>query len=305
MSLSAAQHAERATGIGGSDAAAVCGLNPYKSPVDVYLEKIGAATPVDETERMFWGNKLEDVVAEVYAARTGRKVRRANTTRRHKRHGFMVGNIDRDVVGERRLLECKTADKWTMGMWGEPGSDEVPDYYLMQVAHYMAVLDYEVADLAVLIGGNDFRIYTIPRDCVLEASLVEREYDFWTRHVVPEVPPPPTREADLRTLFPRDCGASIEATPDMVAALEQLRTLKAALKQSETEAEELELRIKTFMADSAELLLGPDGKKLATWKSAKDSQRLDTKALEAELPDVARAYLKTIPGSRRFLIAKP
>lgn len=302
--LSVAQMQARATGIGGSDAAAVCGLNPYKSPVDVYLEKIGQSEPVEENERMRWGNLLEDVVAQEYARRTGRQVRRRNSTFRHREHDFMVGNIDRDVVGERRLLECKTADKWTLSQWGEPGSDEVPEYYLVQVAHYLAVLDYHVADLAVLIGGNDFRIYTIERDRELEASLIEREYDFWWKHVQLELPPPPSREADLRTLWPRDNGASIEATPDVEAAVERLRALKAALKQGEAEADELELAIKAHMGEGATLLVGADGRKLATWKCAKDSSRLDAKALEAELPDVAAAYMKTVPGSRRFLLAK-
>ncbi len=302
--LSEQQHAVRATGIGGSDAAAVCGLNPYKSAVDVWLEKIGRASPVEETERMHWGNVLEDVVAQEYARRTGRSVRRRNMAFRHKKHPHMVGNIDRSVDGERRVLECKTADKWTQHLWGEPGSDEVPEYYLVQVAHYLAVMDYDVADLAVLIGGNDFRIYTIERDRDLEAGLIEREAEFWHGHVVPVIAPPPSRTDDLRTLYPRDSRPAIEATPEVAAAVEQLRSLKAALKQGEAELEELELQIKVFMGDAAELLLGDGGRKLATWKCAKESRRLDAKALEAELPDVVAPYYITTPGSRRFLLAK-
>ncbi len=110
--LTAEQHENRATGIGGSDAAAVCGLNPYKSPVDVYLEKVGAAAPVDETERMFWGNKLEDVVADVYSDRTGRKVRRRNRTCRHRdcsRHGRECSRFVRTGIGSA----CSRPPPWS------------------------------------------------------------------------------------------------------------------------------------------------------------------------------------------------
>ena len=300
--LTAEQHENRATGIGGSDAAAVCGLNPYKSPVDVYLEKVGAAAPVDETERMFWGNKLEDVVADVYSDRTGRKVRRRNRTCRHRQHPFMLGHIDRDVVGERRLLECKTADKWTIGQWGEPGTDEVPDYYLVQVAHYLAVLDYDVADLLLFNGTEASGIYTIPRDRELEANLVEREHDFWMRHVLPEVPPPPTRAADLRVLFPRDSGGSIVATPEIAAKCAQLKALRKALKQGEAETEEMALEIRAFMGPAATLLIDADGAPLATWCNNKDGRRLNVKALEAELPDIASAYYEITPGARPLLL---
>lgn len=300
--LNAAQLEARLSGIGGSDAAAVCGLNPYKSPVDVWLEKVGRGEPVEENERMHWGNVLEDVVAQEYARRTGRKVRRRNNQFRHRQHEFMLGNIDRDVVGERRLLECKTADKWTLSQWGEPGSDEAPEYYLVQVAHYLAVLDYEVADLAVLIGGNDFRIYTIERDRELEEGLIERCADFWHSFVIPGIEPPPSSLADCKTLWPRDVKAAVEATPEVEAAVERLRALKAALKQGEAELDELEVLIKGHMGAAAELLIGADGRKLATWKCSKDSTRIDTKALEAELPDVVRAYQKTVPGSRRFIL---
>lgn len=300
--LTAEQHAARATGLGGTDSAAVCGLNPYKTPLDVYLEKIGQADPIEENERMRWGNLLENVVAQEYAHRTGRQVRRRNQTFRHKKHPFMVGNIDRDVVGERRLLECKTADKWTLSQWGEPGSDEVPEYYLVQVLHYLAVLDYEVADLAVLIGGNDFRIYTIERDRELEEGLIEREANFWIGHVEPGIAPLPTNNDDLKKLWPRDDGSVIVATPEIVEATARLKALKAALKQGDTEADELALQIRAFMGPASTLLVDPDGKPLATWRTNKDSRKLDTKALEAELPDVCAPYYTTNTGARPFLL---
>lgn len=300
--LNEAQFAARLAGIGGSDAAAVCGLNPYKSPVDVWLEKMGRAEPVEENERMHWGNVLEDVVAQEYARRTGRAVRRRNQQFRHKKHDFLIGNIDRSVDGERRVLECKTADKWTMSQWGEPGSDEVPEYYLIQVAHYLAVLDYDVADLAVLIGGNDYRIYTIERDRELEAHLIERCAEFWHSYVLPDVAPPPSCTDDLKKLWPRDDGTTVVATPEIADAARQLKALKAQLKQGETEADELALRIRGFMGPANTLLVDQDGKPLATWRTNKDGRRLDVKALEAELPDVCGAYYQTTPGARPFLL---
>jgi putative phage-type endonuclease len=305
--LTAAQFEARAEGLGGSDAAAVAGLNPYKSPVDVWLEKTGQVDPPDlsDNQRVYWGNKLEDIVADVYAERTGCRVRRRAQTFRHKRHPFLLGHIDRSVDGSRRGLECKTADRWTAHMWGEDRSDEIPEYYLMQCVHYMAITGYDAWDLAVLIGGNDFRVFTIQRHKQLEENLVELEVDFWRNHVEAGVAPPPTRDNDLKLLYPRDSGRLITATPEISLAVEQLRMLKAGIKTSQAEADDLELQIKSFMGDAAEMLLDTDGKtRLATWKSIKDSEVVDLDALRNELPEVVANYMKPRAPQRRFNLKK-
>src|SRR5690606_35289427 len=99
---------ERKKGIGGSDASVIVGFNPWKSPFELYIEKTSDEVQEIENEATHWGNVLEDVVAEEFSRRTGKKVRRRTQIFKHKEYDWMIVNIDRDVVGERALLECKT-----------------------------------------------------------------------------------------------------------------------------------------------------------------------------------------------------
>lgn len=152
----------RRNGIGGSDAAAIMGLSPWRTAMDVWLEKTGEFTEDEsqDNEKMYWGTALEDVVAREFMTRTGLKVRRRNAILQHRKHHFMIANVDRLVIGHKAGLECKTtgqysADDWTMG---------VPDYYIPQVQHYMAVTGYDTWYVAVLIGGQEYKHYEVPRD---------------------------------------------------------------------------------------------------------------------------------------------
>jgi putative phage-type endonuclease len=205
----------RQQGIGGSDASVACGMSPYKQAAILYLEKRGEREPDDlsDNERVYWGTVLEDVVANEYSRRTGRKVRRVNRILQSKAHPFMLASLDRDVVGEKRILECKTTDKHTQG-WGDPGTDQVPSHYLMQTQHYLAVTGAEIADLAVLIGGNDFRIYTIQRDEDLIQAMIQLETEFW-KNVVEGNPPAIDFDAKnaletVKLLYPGTDGSTVE-----------------------------------------------------------------------------------------------
>lgn len=183
MSLTAEQLEARDTGLGGTDAAVVAGCHPYKTARELYEEKTGGIVPEDISDKdaVYWGNVLEDTVAQEYARRTGYKVRRVNQTLKHPEHPFILGHIDRDVACTDRALECKTAGAFfNRDAWGESGTDQVPEHYLLQVQHYMGLLPkVNVFDLAVLIGGRDFRIYHIPRDQGLIDALTRLEVKFW------------------------------------------------------------------------------------------------------------------------------
>jgi putative phage-type endonuclease len=177
----------RHTGIGGSDGATVMGLNQYKTPYELYPEKTGQieADDLSDNAAVHFGNVLEDVVATEYAERTGQKVTRSNMFYRDKEFDFLIANIDRKVVGAKKILECKTAGQYMSDQWG-PGNkdgeldDTVPMPYLIQCTHYMAVLEVEECDLAVLIGGRDLRIYTIRFDHDLWHTLLDAYVKFWT-----------------------------------------------------------------------------------------------------------------------------
>lgn len=209
----------RRTGIGGSDAAAIAGLHPEKQPLQVYLEKRGDIPEEEvDSEAAYFGMALEDFIAQEYMRRSGRKVRRVNRMLQHKEHRFMLANIDRDVVGERRGLECKNIgaymlnnEKW--GIWGDSGTDQVPERYYLQCAHYMAVLNYDVFDLAVLIGGNEFRTYTLHRDDELIRHLIDIEHDFAERIKTSRAPEwdyaSPSTSDLLKQLYPGTNGGSL------------------------------------------------------------------------------------------------
>lgn len=210
----------RKSGIGGSDVAAILGLSPWKSKHELYLEKRGEieAEDISEKEIIIFGNLLEDVVASEYSRRNDVKVQRRNDMIKHPKYPWMLANIDRKVVGRKKGLECKTADKFTRGKWGEDGSDDIPDDYRCQSEHYMIVTGLPEWDLAVLIGGNEFRQYHLQQDKELSELLIEQEAMFWDA-VQKGVPPlmdydhPGTLDL-LKRVYPGTNGQTIQM-PEM------------------------------------------------------------------------------------------
>ena len=152
----------RKQGIGSSDAAAAVGLNPYKSQLQLWMEKTGRdgdlpkTDPNDESSPMYWGNLLEAIVAAHYSKRTGYKVRRINAVLQHPTVPWMLANIDREVIGapDVQILECKTAGMNGARLWKEG----VPEYVQLQVMHQLAVTGKPAADVAVLICGQELQI---------------------------------------------------------------------------------------------------------------------------------------------------
>lgn len=213
MSLTEAQLEERKTGVGGSDAATILGINPFNDIYGLYLDKRGEAPPEDEDflkESRYWGSVLEEPVANRYAEDTGFKIQRSNQLLRSKKHPFMIANIDRKVVGaDRKIgLEVKTA-VYPDG-WGESGSDEIPAYIMCQCQHYLAVTEYDCWDLAVLIGNRDFRTYRINPIEDIITKLVDAEQEFWDRVESGVAPEPDWQSAAttrlIKQLYPGTNG---------------------------------------------------------------------------------------------------
>jgi putative phage-type endonuclease len=291
--LTPAQIEERRNGIGGSDVPAVVGHNQYKTALDVYLEKIGEAQPADlsDCEAVHWGNVLEEPVAREYARREGVKVRRRTHAVVHPDLPFIRGNLDREVVGKRKVLEIKTTGFFAGRELGDEGSDSVPDAWLCQVHHYMLATGFREADIAALIGGQRLKIFRIPFDQDLADMLIERLTWFWRECVEKRQPPPPQTAADLARLYPSDDGGTVTATPEIQKAIEGLREANARLKDLEAVRKGLEFSVKEHLGDAA-TLVGTDGKPLATWKS-QSANRLDQTRLKAEDPDVYGRYTTT------------
>ena len=148
----------RKKGIGGSDASAIAGMNRWKSPIQIWMEKTGQIEPEEPGEAAYWGTVLEDVVAKEFSKRSGLKVQRRNAILQHPKHEFMLANIDRMITDPERgkgILECKTAGEYKKSEWEE---GLIPEEYALQVHHYLMVTGLQFARIAVLIGGNKFEI---------------------------------------------------------------------------------------------------------------------------------------------------
>jgi putative phage-type endonuclease len=280
---------ERKTGIGGSDAAVILGLSKYKTPLELAEEKLGLVAPFAGNRFTEAGNRLEDVIARWYADERGCKVARANQTFRLKEHDFIMAHIDRRVIKERKLLECKSADKWTLHNWGEPGTDEIPDTYFIQVQHYLLFPNWDYADLAVLIGGNDLRIYPILPDTELQEMMLEAEIAFWdiiSRGDLPD----PIRESDANRLWKQDNGESIYADYQVMEWHDELKKTQVSKKELDAKLDELKMNLKSFMQEYS-VLCDPDGKKIHTWKMQNTSSFRE-KELVCEYPEIHEKCLQ-------------
>ncbi len=315
--LTPKQLEQRKQGIGGSDAAAAVGISPYKSPLELYFEKIGEVVMEQSpTKYSHFGQRLEEVVADEYEDRTGCKVRRRHHTFVHPDHDFMLAHVDRTVDNQRCVLECKTTDKFAAKphLWGQGNryspsgqlvsiDNQVPEYYLVQCCHYMSVLNYERCDLAVLIGGNDFRIYTLERNYALEAQLIEMEKRFWYEHVLKRKPPRPVSKRDVQLLYAKANGEARKVSKNIESTVNALKETKQTIAELKCEQEGLELDIKRFLGN-AEVLLNEKGQSILTWKQSAASTRFNEKSFAAEHPDLYQRYCEKRPGSRRLHIKK-
>ena len=305
--------AERRTGIGGSDAAAVLGISPWATPVTVWLDKTGRAAPKPETEAMRIGTELEAFVARRYEQESGRTVQRFN---RMIHDGCLVGNFDRLVVpaggkvashmGEVRtdtLLECKTS--------GREWEDGVPLHYQVQVQHYMGLVPCLAhADVACLfLGRKHFETFRVERDEAVIRTMRERLAAWWAEFVVGDKMPPPMNEADCRLLWARsNPGKTVEATAEVAARLEAYRTFKDEERRAKEEALAAMSDVCAALGDAEALVDPQTGRPLATWKSAKDSAVVDWEGLARSLGATdaqIRDFTATKPGSRRFVAKTP
>lgn len=290
----------RRKGIGGSDAAAVAGLSPWKSPIAVWLEKTGQAEPEKPGEAAYWGRVLEDVVAREFSIRTGLRVRRRNAILKHQEHEWMIANIDREIVGVREGLECKTTSAYNANEWKD---DEVPAQYILQVQHYLAVTGYEAWWIAVLIGGNRFVYKRIERDEELIQELIEIERDFWENHVLANVPPnlDGSRASTelVKRMYPRATLPAVNLPSQAKELIEELENVKADIKLLEERKNECENKLKQLLGEHEE---GKIGNMVVTWKNI-TSKKFDTNRLKKEKPEIYERYLIT-SSYRKFDVRK-
>ncbi len=285
----------RQSGIGGTDVAAILGISKWRTPLDVYLSKVGEAVESEDNESMDWGRRLEPVIRQAYCDKVGTQVVVPSELMRSQEHPFMIANVD--GLTSDRVLEIKTARSGAD--WGEPGTDEIPDYYLTQVQHYMTVTGKTLCDVAVLIGASDFRIYTVKNDPELASLIVNAEAEFWKLVEAHQQPEPRSLE-ECKAAFPISRPNAIEADGDIAKALKtlaQIETELATLKETESS---IKAKVQAYMKDNDTLTVG--GVTAVTWKSAKPRQTFDTKAFQTAHPDLYKQFIKEGAPSRRFLL---
>ena len=302
--------AVRKQGLGSSDAAAAVGLNPYKSQLELWLEKTGRDTslpkldPQDEDSPAYWGNILEPIVAAHYSRRSGHRVRRINAVLQHPEPQlkWMLANIDHEVIGapEVQILECKTAGINGARLWKEG----VPEYVQLQVMHQLAVTGKQAADVAVLLGGQHLEVHRIERDESMIARLIDLERLFWD-YVVSDTPPPAdgtaSAEAALRCLYPEDNGQTLDFSQhtELASTYLELKAVRQRIAQQETREAQLKQSLQQAMGEAsrAEFAEG-----YISWKKSKDSIGLDVEQMLKDKPYLQARYPKIKTGSRRFLI---
>lgn len=276
--------------IGGSDAAAVVGLNPWCSPYSLWAEKTKRLPAFEGNLATEVGTWLEDFIAKKWEQETGKKVRRVNQSFINDQYPWAIANIDRDVIGEDEGLECKSTSELNLKKYK---NGEYPANYYVQCVHYLAVTGKKRWNLAVLIGNKEFKTFVIERDEDEIAALMNEEKDFF--HCIETDTPPmvdgmkPTTDA-ISTIYPTSDGTSINMLP-CIGEIKEYLALSKQIKELEAQKDKMGNVIREFLKDAEK---GESELYKVSWKSAERST-FDSKSFIADNPelDLSNYYKKT------------
>ena len=307
---------DRSKFVGGSDAAAILGVSPYKTPVELWLEKTGRAPAevIDAVRQRIFdrGHKLEPFIRDMVIDKLrdeGMEVELIACNQRYcdPEHSFMSCEIDFELRltgemeiggklftfdGEHVNADAKSVTGFARKKWGEESTEDVPIEYAAQFMHGLMVSpgNRRFCLVAALRSFDDVDIYWTLRDDETIAAMRQKEIAFWYDHVLGDTPPDTFTFDDVKLLFPSDNGLSIDATADIAIKVQELASVKAQIKELEEAEEVLKHQIADFINPFA--ILKFDGKEIASWKG-QSAARLDVKALQADLPEIAAKYTKT------------
>ena len=289
----------RNKGIGGSDVSIICGINKFKSCMQLWMEKTGLM-PLEPTdsEAAYWGTVLEPVVKKEFTNRTGLKIREKKAIMQHPKYEFMLANVDGLVKDKDGMciFEAKTASAYKADHW----KYGVPPEYQLQVQHYLSVTGYKKAYVAVLIGGNTFVYYEVKRDEGIIQPMIKIEQDFWN-HVQNRIPP----EIDgsdasvefMNELYKYSNRTSIVLPEDTLELIRNYEETSEQIKDMNSRKEELANRMKLLLQENEEGIVGD---RIIKWISV-ESERFDKKKLKEELPEIYDKYVSAT-AYRRFSI---
>lgn len=273
----------RKMGIGGSEISAIMNENPWSSPLQVYLDKLGLSEPIEETDQMLFGRLLEPIVAQTFSERTGLKVKELKFFLTHDHHPFLIANVDRVIDHPewgRGILECKTTNAFKLADWQD---GRIPKHYFYQVQHYLGITGYGYAYIACLIGGNTFRYARIERDQAFIDYLQQVAAEFWYNHIIPKVPPAVSYgdSRALSGLYPQhEEGEIYDLHEHEYPLIEDLLITRKNFKQAEQDKQLAENRIKERMAFNESVHFR--GEKLISWKTNKKQVRVFSVHCEAD-----------------------
>lgn len=308
---------DRSKFLGGSDIAAVMGLSPWATPVELWMQKTGRApkeAPDQQRQRMYdRGHKLEPFIRDMVVSKlqdqgVAVKVLAINQRYQDAEHPFLACEIDfeLELTGEVEIggqvyalereavnADAKSVSGFARKKWGMDSNEDVPIEYAAQFMHGLGIRGRRLCLVAALRSFDDVDIYWTVRDEETIAAMREKAVMFWHDCVLADVAPDPFTFSDIKLLFPTDNGKSIEATPEIAQKVSDLRRIKAAIKDLEEQETMLSFDIGEFISPHSTLTF--DGKEICTWK-AQATTRLDQKRLKEEAPDIHARFCNTTTG---------
>ena len=294
----------RRAGIGSSEIATIVGLNPYETPYQLWRRKIGLDEPKSETFAMKAGHYLEDAVSQFWSDATGRQIIKASAG------DWIVRNDDKPFVqvspdrtywlddnrnnDNKGILECKTTQRVI-------DADDLPKTWFCQVQYQLGGAEIQQGSIAWLTAGREFGYQDLTLVPDFYAWLVEEAERFWVDNVMGGKEPDCANVQDVLIKYNRHTDSKvIEVGDEIMQAYSQLKDVRAEISKLEEQKEALEAKLKMGFGDAEAISYG--GNTLATWKAGKDSEKFDAKAFQADHPELAKQYTKSVKSSRRFLL---
>ncbi len=305
---------DRSKWLGGTDAAAVMGLSPWATPVELWQQKTGRVEKPEpdaaQLKRWARGHKLEPFIREMAIDKLqalGLEVEMVATNQRYvdPEYDFLSCEIDFELkltgyvtIGDRQVLfdgehinaDAKSVTGFARKKWGDVDTEDVPIEYAAQFMHGIMVTGRSYCLVAALRSFDDVDIFWTVRDDETIAAMRPKLVSFWVDHVLADVPPDPMVFDDIKALFPLDDGSPVEASIEMAALVTRLTEVKKQIKSLEIEEEVLKFEVANAISPHAILQFG--GKPIATWKAQNDT-RLDQGLLKVEQPQLFEKYQRT------------
>lgn len=292
----------RKAGIGGSDVAVACGLSRWKSPFQLWSEKTNRIVPVKAGEAAYWGSVMEPVLRAEFTKRTNLEVHECPFFLRSKEHKFMLANIDgyvKNEDGSFSVLEIKTANAYAVQDW----QDGLPIEYFAQIMHYMVVTGMNSAYVAVLLGGNEFRIQKYDRDEDMIQHIIQMEEHFWYDFILKDIAPQATAKDNeiLGQLYPKSESKAIEMPQKAREVLADYEQANRDLALAKEKKEEAEAKLKLMLSEAELGII--DGYKIS-WKNV-STTRLDSKKVKSLLTEEQLQSCSNTTTTRKFTVSSP